>query len=224
MPSDRVKDTVKKKVLSRPLDEVRRYVEKTEFQLPEGVTMDALDLAEAKSLLQKSATKGLGLVGSKKPPTQTTPSRRPTVQLTKAQTTPSRRPTVQLTKAQSPNPKNTKQLLKGAGRGAAALKGVSRKIPPAAALIMAYEAASLGNSEEARDKAREQYRAMGERDYPIGDVKQLTINAGKNALQGLADPMGTLYGVGSAVGDISSTYARIAAQKLDRRPRRGIKR
>ena len=209
MPSDKVKATVKKKVLARPLEEVRRYVEKTEFQLPEGVTMDALDLAEAKSLLQKGATKVLGLVRSKKPPTKIPPTRRPTVQL----------PT-----DQNPNSKNTKPLLKGAGRGAAALKGVSKKFPPAAAAIMAYEAAALANSEEAREKAREQYRVMGERDYSTGDVKQNIRNAGKNALQGLADPMGTLYGVGSAVGDIASIYAKIAAQKLGRRPQRGIKR
>lgn len=210
MPSDKVKASVKKKVLSRPLDDARRYVEKTEFDQGAGVTMDMLDVIEAKALIKKGLrTKRAAAVRNNKPPTQTTPSRRPTVQLTTAQ---------------NPNPKNTNQLLKGAGRGAAALKGVSKKIPPAAALIMAYEAASLVNSEEARDKAQEQYRAMGERDYSTGDVKQNIRNAGNNALQGLADPMGTLYGVGSAIGDISSTYARIAAQKLARRPQRGIKR
>lgn len=207
MSSDRVKASVKKKVLSRPLEEVRRYVEKTEFELPrvEGVTLDALDATEVKSLLQKGATKGLALARSKKTPTQTTPLRRPTVQLTTAQ---------------NPNPKNTKHLLKGAGRGAAALKGVSKKIPPAAAAIMVYEAASLVNSEKAREKAREQHRVMGERDYFTGDVEQNIYNMGKNALQGAADPMGTFYGVGSAIGDIAGIRAKEFLRKRDGRDAR----
>lgn len=183
-----------------------------------GVTADILDAVEAKALVKETLSKGIGAAKNKTSKKPATP-RRPTAQLTQANPR-----TVQLSPTQVPKQKIASKVLQKGSKALAAGKFLAKKAPPASAAIMAYEAASLVNSEEAREKAREQYRVMGERGYATGNATQNVKNAGKNALQGLLDPVGTLYGVGSAIGDIASTHAKIAAQKFARRHQQGIKR
>ena len=212
MPSDRVKATVKKKVLSRPLEDVRRAIEKTEQQ-DFGVTYDVLDNIEVSNYAMNGLKKvsNYAMNGLKTRATQATPR---TVQISPTQATPR---TVQLRPTQVPKKKIAEKVIQGGSKAVAAGKFLAKKAPPVTAAIMAYEAASLANSEEARDKAREQQRVMGERGSSMKGAVQ-------NMAQGFLDPMGTLYGVGSAIGEIASIHSKIAAQKFARRHQRGIKR
>jgi len=80
------------------------------------------------------------------------------------------------------------------------LKPLARRLPPAELAALTYETAALINSEEAREKAREQANAMQERGYSAEGM-------GKNALQGLLDPVGTIYAAGDALVDLTKTSA-----------------
>jgi Tfp pilus assembly protein PilE len=82
------------------------------------------------------------------------------------------------------------------------LKKFTKGAPPAAAAIMAYETAALINSEEQREKAYQQYKEMGERDYSADDLPQTYANFAKNGLQGLLDPVGTIYGAGRGLKEL----------------------
>jgi hypothetical protein len=163
-------------------------------------------------------------------PTQATPR---TVQISPTQATPR---TVQLRPTQVPKKKIVEKVIQGGSKVAAVGKFLAKKAPPVTAAIMAYEAASLANSEEAREKAREQHRVMGERGLTLKGAAQ-------NIAQGLLDPMGTLYARGDALVDIRkaqakhimryfngdeskyrSVRAKLAAQRLASRSQRGIKR
>jgi len=85
---------------------------------------------------------------------------------------------------------------------ASLLKKFTKGAPPAAAAIMAYETAALINSEKQREKAYQQYKEMGERDYPADDIAQTYTNIAKNGLQGLLDPVGTIYGAGRGLKEL----------------------
>jgi len=227
MASDRVKATTKKKVLSKTLDRARRAIEKTEQQ-DLGATYDVLDNIEVVNYVKN---------GLKKKATQATPRTFPTsprtVQISPTQATPR---TVQLRPTQVPKKKIAERIIQGGSKAAAAGKFIAKKAPPVTAAIMAYEAASLANSEEAREKAREQHKVMGERGFSLK-------GAGQNIAQGLLDPMGTLYARGDAVADLRkaqakaiiryfngdeskyrSVRAKLAAQRLASRSQQGIKR
>jgi hypothetical protein len=239
MASDRVKATTKKKVLSKTLDLARRAIEKTERQ-DLGATYDVLDNIEVanyvKTGLKKKATQATPRTVPTSPrtvqisPTQATPR---TVQISPTQATPR---TVQLRPTQVPKKKIVEKVIQGGSKVAAVGKFLAKKAPPVTAAIMAYEAASLANSEEAREKAREQHRVMGERGLTLKGAAQ-------NIAQGLLDPMGTLYARGDALVDIRkaqakhimryfngdeskyrSVRAKLAAQRLASRSQRGIKR
>ena len=67
---------------------------------------------------------------------------------------------------------------------------------------MAYETAPLINSEKQREKAYQQYKEMGERDYPADDIAQTYTNVVKNGLQGFLDPVGTIYGAGRGLKEL----------------------
>ena len=82
------------------------------------------------------------------------------------------------------------------------LKKFAKGAPPAAAAIMAYETAALINSQKQREKAYQQYKEMGERDYPADDIAQTYTNIAKNGLQGLLDPVGTIYGAGRGLKEL----------------------
>jgi hypothetical protein len=43
---------------------------------------------------------------------------------------------------------------------------------------------------------------MGERDYPADDIAQTYTNIAKNGLQGLLDPVGTIYGAGRGLKEL----------------------
>jgi hypothetical protein len=239
MASDRVKATTKKKVLSKTLDLARRAIEKTERQ-DLGATYDVLDNIEVanyvKTGLKKKATQATPRTVPTSPrtvqisPTQATPR---TVQISPTQATPR---TVQIRPTQVPKKKIVEKVIQGGSKVAAVGKFLAKKAPPVTAAIMAYEAASLANSEEAREKAREQHRVMGERGLSLKGAAQ-------NIAQGLLDPMGTLYARGDALVDIRkaqakhimryfngdeskyrSVRAKLAAQRLASRSQRGIKR
>jgi hypothetical protein len=251
MASDRVKATTKKKVLSKTLDLARCAIEKTERQ-DLGATYDVLDNIEVanyvKTGLKKKATQATPRTVPTSPrtvqisptqatprtvqisPTQATPR---TVQISPTQATPR---TVQLRPTQVPKKKIVEKVIQGGSKVAAVGKFLAKKAPPVTAAIMAYEAASLANSEEAREKAREQHRVMGERGLTLKGAAQ-------NIAQGLLDPMGTLYARGDALVDIRkaqakhimryfngdeskyrSVRAKLAAQRLASRSQRGIKR
>lgn len=67
-------------------------------------------------------------------------------------------------------------------------------LPAIQAAALAYETASLINSEEARRKAREQAEEMEKRGYSAEGIA-------KNAAQGFFDPAGTIYAAGDALLD-----------------------
>lgn len=146
--SEIAKSAAKRKVLSEILEDVRRGVEKTEFDVG-GVTADALDSAEIASMVAKAKA----------------------INAAKAVARPSTRAI----------PKNT-------------LNKATKKFPPVQAAVLAYETASLINSEEARRKAREQAEEMEKRGYSAEGVA-------KNAAQGFFDPAGTIYAAGDALLD-----------------------
>jgi hypothetical protein len=155
------------------LDPVADVVAKTEYEPVEGVTADALDSVQAAERAALLLKKALD---AKK-----------AAEAAKAFTG----PTIALRADQIPTPPR-----------ASLLKKFTKGAPPAAAAIMAYETAALINSEKQREKAYQQYKEMGERDYPADDIAQAYTNFAKNGLQGFLDPVGTIYGAGRGLKEL----------------------
>lgn len=162
---------------SRVLKPISDYVANTEIEVA-GVNADALDAAEARSLIMKALTKAYSAKEKKKavegvvtmampwkprvPPTDVVPS------------------------AAASNLAKATKVAKFIGK-------VSSKAPPIQAFINAYEGMSLATDPEARKKADEQSKIMAARDrLHYADIS-------KNAAQGFLDPMGTIYTAGKGV-------------------------
>ena len=133
-------ETNKKKVLSQTLEDLRRTVDKTEFEPVEGVYADALDVAEVGDILSR-------LVRKVKAPNLPAP----TIPLPA---------TVQL----PPNLILKTEASKLA-KLAKVLNPVAKRLPPAQLAALMYETVALANSEEAQEKARERAEGM----YKRGD-------------------------------------------------------
>lgn len=174
---------------SKILKPVSDVVAKTEYEIADGVNADGLDNMEMSNWLRTAVLKANDSIKTKKEATaaaqavKTTASSGrlfPTLADDLANQYPLRR-TPTATPAIQPASKASKLL-----------GGVKKVSGPAQLLIMAYEAGNLATNPEAREKADEQYKEMGERDGLNTDVL-------KNAGQGFLDPMGTIYTAGKGL-------------------------
>ncbi len=158
------------------LKPVSDTVAKTEFEVA-GVTADALDAAEARSLMTKAFVKAYNAKKNKKAVETAT-------RVTMAMPwVPRVAPTNVVPSAA---PSNLAKAAKGLGK-------VSSRLPPVQAFINAYEAMSLATDPEARKKADEQSKIIAARDRLHYE------DMFKNAAQGYLDPMGTIYTAGKGV-------------------------
>ena len=195
------------------LDPVIDLVAKTDhmpYGVIEGVSADALDLAQTASranrvkkaleersklgkLLQKTVTDG---------PAPTIPLRqaRPTTvtigRLARDEMGRLREPT---TVSLKPNQIPKGQILKNAAK---TFKAAVKKNPIVSPLVMGYETAAILTSEKARRDAINQAEDMAERsaageDAPWhgygGGAAEIAKNMAKNGLQGFLDPVGTIF-------------------------------
>lgn len=166
----------------------------TEFEPVEGVTADALDVVETKSLARQvllkaysanKAAKELAAEAAEKLAAQVP------------------RATVRITPTVTPTITPASRFLK-----------LLKKLPPVQALTMSYEAAALMSSKEQREKAWEQTQAMGERGYSSDDVGQSLQNALKNGAQGYLDPIGTIYGAGRGLKELFADDSKALKARL----------
>jgi hypothetical protein len=176
---------------SRVLKPISDYVANTEMEVA-GVNADALDAAEARSLIMKAAAKAYNAKKKKKAAEATAQAVKttaasgrlfPTLADDLANQYPLRRtPAIQSASRAS----NLANAAKFMGK-------VGSKAPPVQAFINAYEAMSLATDPEARKKADEQSKIMAARDrLHYADIS-------KNAAQGFLDPMGTIYTAGKGI-------------------------
>lgn len=171
--------------LSETLDRVRKYVDKTEFEPVDGVNADALDVVERGALFSNLFQR---IRRSKLPvPTGTGP------------TIPVNLPATVTLPKNLPTPKVSKLARLGKFLGP-----LAKKLPGVNAGVLAYETASLINSPEARQKARDQSEEM----YRRGDWNL------KNMAQGVLDPVGVTFAAGEALVDTAKTYGGLAYDKL----------
>ena len=173
------------------LDSIRKYVEKTEFEPVDGVNADALDVVERGALFSNLFQR----IGASRLPTVPTGTG-PTIPL-------AGKVTVTLPK-NLPTPQVSKMARLGKFLGP-----LAKKLPGVNAGVLAYETASLINSPEARQKARDQAEVMSKR----GGLFDLGGNL-KNMGQGALDPVGTTYAAGDALADTVGTYGGLAYDKL----------
>ena len=174
---------------SKILKPVSDVVAKTEYEIADGVSADALDNTEISNWLRTALLKANDVVKTKKEANAaaqavktTAASGRlfPTLADDLANQYPLRR-----TPAATP-------VIQSASKASKLLGGAAKVAGPAQLLIMAYEAGNLATNPEARAKADEQYKEMGERDGLNTDIL-------KNAGQGFLDPMGTIYTAGKGL-------------------------
>jgi hypothetical protein len=164
---------------SRVLKPISDYVAKTEIEVA-GVNADALDAAEARSLIMKSAAKAYNAKKKKK-------AAEAAARITMAMPWKPRVPPTAVV------PSAVVSNLAKATTAAKFIGGVASKAPPVQAFINAYEAMSLATDPEARKKADEQSKIMAARDrLHYADIS-------KNAAQGFLDPMGTIYTAGKGI-------------------------
>tara|TARA_R110000851_G_scaffold126371_5_gene257760 strand:- start:19242 stop:20165 length:924 start_codon:yes stop_codon:yes gene_type:complete len=189
--------------LSETLDRVRKYVDKTEFEPVDGVNADALDVVERGALFSNLFQR---IRRSKLPvPTGTGP----TIPI-KIPTDPVR---VTLTPEQSAKWDESFKKHNKAGKWSKLSKlskflgPLAKKLPGVNAGVLAYETASLINSPEARQKARDQSEEM----YRRGDSLEGNL---KNMAQGVLDPVGVTFAAGEALADTAKTYGGLAYDKL----------
>jgi len=181
--------------ISETLDRLRESVEKTEFEAPipftEEVTADALDVAEARGVASGVAKN----FAASKPPVPTSTGQ--TIPL-KVPSDPVR---VTLTPEQAAkwnDAMNKHGKVSKWSKLGKFLGPVAKKLPGVNAAVMAYETASLINSPEARQKARDQAEKMFEWGYSPKGVAS-------NVAQSLLDPVGTIFAAGEAGLDSIST-------------------
>lgn len=179
----------KRRVISQTLENVRRGVEKTEVEPVEGVTADAIDGAEAMATLLKLYRSAEQKAASKPTPTL---NKKPNISV--------RVPDHLISDLSDLKSPKYKRLAKS-------LKPLARRLPHVELSALGYETAALINSEEAREKAKEQANVMGERGYSAEGIN-------KNALQSLLDPAGTIYAAGDALVDTVGTVGGLAYDKL----------
>jgi hypothetical protein len=174
---------------SNILKPVSDAVAKTEYEIADGVNADALDNMEISNWLRTVVLKANDAVKTKKEAEAaaqavktTAASGRlfPTLADDLANQYPLRR-----TPPATPAIQSASQASKWLG-------GLKKVAGPSQLLIMAYEAGNLATNPEARAKADEQYKEMGERDGLNTDIL-------KNAGQGFLDPMGTIYTAGKGL-------------------------
>ncbi len=175
-------------LLSGALDKTRKYVGKTEFEPVDGVNADALDVVERGALFSNLFQR----IRRSKPPVPTGTG--PTIPL-------AGKVTVTLPK-NIPTPQVSKMARLGKFLGP-----LAKKLPGVNAGVLAYETASLINSPEARQKARDQSEEM----YRRGDSLEGNL---KNMAQGVLDPVGVTFAAGEALVDTAKTYGGLAYDKL----------
>ena len=183
----------------------------TEFEPVEGVTADALDVVETKSLARQvllkaysanKAAKELANEAAEKLAKEAAAGRLfPKLAEELAQVYP---------RSRTPPTVSSPPQITPASR----ISKLVKRVPPAQALIMAYEAAALMSSKEQREKAWEQTQAMGERGYSSDDVGQSLQNAAKNGLQGFLDPIGTIYGAGRGLKELFADDSKALKARL----------
>lgn len=164
---------------SRVLKPLSDNVAKTEIEVA-GVTADALDAAEARSLIMKAMAKAYNAKQNKK-------AVETAARVTMAMPWKPRVPPTTVV------PSAAASTLAKATKAAKLIGKVSSKAPPVQAFINAYEAMSLATDPEARKKADEQSKIMAARD------RLHYVDMSKNAAQGFLDPMGTIYTAGKGV-------------------------
>ena len=184
----------------------------TEFEPVEGVTADALDVVETKSLARQvllkaysanKAAKELAAEAAEKLARGLSQASRLFPNLAEDIAAQVPRATVRITPTVTPTITPASRFLK-----------LLKKLPPVQALTMSYEAAALMSSKEQREKAWEQTQAMGERGYSSDDVGQSLQNALKNGAQGYLDPVGTIYGAGRGLKELFADDSKALKARL----------
>lgn len=171
---------------SKILKPVSDVVAKTEYEIADGVSADALDNTEISNWLRTAILKANDSIKKKKEATAAAQAVKTTAASGRLFPTLADDLANQYPLRRTPT---TTPVIQSASKASKLLGGVAKVAGPSQLLIMAYEAGNLATNPEARAKADEQYKEMGERGGLNTDIL-------KNAGQGFLDPMGTLYSTG----------------------------
>ena len=184
----------------------------TEFEPVEGVTADALDVAEANALVRQGFLKAYNARKASKLKLANEAAEKLAKEAAAGRLFPKLAEELAQVypRSRTPPTVSSPPQITPASR----ISKLVKRVPPVQALTMSYEAAALMSSKEQREKAWEQTQAMGERGYSSDDVGQSLQNALKNGAQGYLDPVGTIYGAGRGLKELFADDSKALKARL----------